>query len=97
METESTLLSDYVGQLDTGNVSYFKKIDKDFMDRLGELKTARAEFDAYRHAWAEMAANNNPPGRDSELRKRMEVMQGWAIGNLRRVMAEIERKLDGKT
>lgn len=60
----------------------FAKIDRELMREIGELKEAIAEFDAYRHTWAEMSANDVKPGRGSDLAKRMEVMQGYALMNL---------------
>lgn len=60
----------------------FERIDRDLMAELGELKKAIAAFDSYRHAWAEIVANNVAPGRDSEFTERLEVMQGEALSEL---------------
>lgn len=73
---------------ESGMRECFKSIDKDLMRLIGELKQSIAEFDSYRHAWAEIVANDAPPGRKSEFRSRLETMQGealqmltgWAIG-----------------
>lgn len=73
---------EYNGMFDAMHRDRFDKIDRELMRELGELKEAIAEFDSYRHAWAEMSANDCKPGRGSELAKRLEVMQGYALMNL---------------
>lgn len=72
----------YAGPLDAGPRATFGRIDGDLMAALGRLKAAIAEFDCARHAWAEIEANDAPPGRGSELVGRLEVMQGHALGML---------------
>lgn len=69
----------FTGTFDDLHQRNFDRIDREMMRDLGELKQALAEFDAFRHVWAEMSANNVAPGRGSELQKRMEVMQGHAL------------------
>lgn len=73
---------DYEGMLDKGFLLNFKRIDADLMKDIERLKSCLAEFDCYRHAWAEIIGNNNPPGRDSAYCKRLEVLQGYALLNL---------------
>jgi len=76
------LFGGYDGTFDAMHRARFAKIDRELMREIGELKEAIAEFDAYRHTWAEMSANDVKPGRGSDLAKRMEVMQGYALMNL---------------
>lgn len=64
------------------NHAAFKRIDRELMRCLGELKEVIAEFDSYRHAWAEIISCDVAPGRASDTRKRLEVMQGRALYNL---------------
>ena len=78
----TALFCGYEGNLDTGKRSSFEKIDRVLMEDLQRLKSHIAEFDCFRHAWAEIAANDNPPGRKSELRSRLEIMQGQALSEI---------------
>lgn len=65
-----------------GNAATFKRIDKELMIDIKELKAALCEFDSYRKAWAEIIGNDVPPGRNSEYRQRLEDLQGGALDSL---------------
>ncbi len=87
------LFGGYEGDLDDMKRRTFEKIDRDLMTDLMRLKSHIAEFDSFRHAWAEIIGNNNAPGRKSELRKRLEVMQGHALSNLVSAARRIDHAL----
>jgi len=78
----SDLVGEYRGMFDENHRRAFERIDREVMREVKELKAALAEFDAYRHIWAEIVGNNVPPGRGSEYVKRLEIMQGYALDML---------------
>ena len=73
------ILKNYKGVFEASEVAAYKRINREVMREISELKKALAEFDAYRHTWAEIAANNVGPGRDSDYCRLLEVMQGRAL------------------
>jgi hypothetical protein len=75
----------------------FERINRDVMREIGELKKALTEFDAYRHVWAEISANNVPPGRGSPYAKRLEIMQGQALRALDGAAWRLRSKIRGET
>jgi len=50
------------------NREFYARIDREVIREINELRMAMAKFDSYRHAWAEIVANNATPGRSSEFR-----------------------------
>lgn len=82
MSKEEIELGSWRGMFDETDRRTFERINQQVMREIGELKKALAEFDAYRHAWSEISANNVAPGRGSDFAKRLEVMQGIALRNV---------------
>jgi hypothetical protein len=78
----SALFDGYEGTFDASDKAAFSRIDAELMRDIKELKAALTEFDASRQVWAEIVGCNVKPGRESELRKRLEVMQGKALSNI---------------
>ena len=72
----------------------FSKLTRQTIQDLNELKKAMAEFDTYRHVWAEISANNVPPGRGSDYHQRMEAMQGQAIREIIGAAARLDINLN---
>ena len=93
----SPLLDDWHGMFDESEHKTFERINRDVMREIGELKKALAEFDAYRHVWAEISANNVPPGRGSHYAKRLEIMQGQALRALDGAAWRLRSQIRGET
>lgn len=80
--TSTPLFCGYEGKLDFGKRASFERIDRQLMQDLEALKSHICEFDTARHIWSEIVANDNPPGRKSELRNRLELMQGESLSRI---------------
>lgn len=72
-------LNNWKGMFEESQLQTFQRINRDVMSEIRELKAALTEFDCYRQVWADIAANDAPPGRDSDFKKRLEIMQGKAL------------------
>lgn len=92
----TTDFAGHKGSMDMFWRDRFDRIDRDTIKLVAELKVAVAEFDAYRHAWAEMSANDSPPGRGSPLAKQLEIMQGYALSTLDNAAWRLRLKIRGE-
>jgi len=95
-ETFARDLTNWRGMFEESERRTFERIDREVMREIGELKKALAEFDSYRHVWSEIAANNVPPGRDSDFKRRLEVMQGKALRALDGAAWRLRVKIRGE-
>ncbi len=84
------------GMFESSDQRNYERIDRHVMSEIGELKKALCEFDNFRFVWAEVAANNTAPGRNSEFCKRLEIMQGKAIQNVDNAAWRLRIRLMGK-
>lgn len=72
-------MDNWKAMFDESTHETFKRINREAIVEIGELKKALCEFDCARGQWAEITANNVTPGRGSNYARRLEMAQGNAL------------------
>lgn len=78
----NALFDGFRSDVENVHLAVFRRVDRDMMKQIDRLQSRLMEFHTARRVWADISANNNAPGRGSELQTRMESFQGQALVEL---------------